>query len=806
MKQGDADTCLERKTSILFVADQLPFDIGPSTFCLLQPLMTVDGVRFGDLMDQFPNRARVWWMIRMGLGEITPGSLWTGRLQTASIGDLDSPDKDHYQVAKEEIEPSSKDWVSIVEYDQEPPALEMILDGQLDAPPTRPGKELLLRFRGATMGLFKLVDWGSGSKLQVSPLDLGRPQVTRAPSTRLPNEERFDLHLSRHSRNPMEVPTHTTIVLVPRKVALTLKGITLDAMTPAQVIRWGLERAGYSRTQQKSIRDSIEAAGKLQASDGDSERLQRFRELCGRAAKGIDLGVEVAQALGDYSAFKPLLEGHREKLLEIEVRRLVGERKRQIDEQIANQEKELARKKGDVEALQANYDTVKAAQERHLAEEHSSWLNRIQEREDQIARAERELADKQAKFGRAFEGAIAEYRERSQTVLQEVLTLMPLLSGTNPGAPQQTTATTSPSLLPSWLDAPKDRAGSIDKEKDFLGQFAEVARRRGFNYPEDVLVALHASVKSGSWTVLAGPSGLGKSTLPALYAEALGQRQELLQVPVRPDWLDDRQVLGAFNPLVNRFESSATGITEHLIQAAEDWRRQRGGIYLFLLDEMNLARVEHYFARFLSVLERRSDERTIELFSRTQENPADPMARHRVLAVPPNVRFIGTVNLDETVHFFSPKVLDRCSVVGLSAGPLDPALHPQATARDLGVRPVLWSSYESWCRPPAECPPSIVQLLQTIDEALRAAHLGLGYRAFQRARTFAAGARELLPSDVVTDFAVFQFVLPRVRTMQRDAKRVLDHLKRLLPAERYPRSSAAVARMQDGDEFFHVIG
>ena len=112
----------------------------------------------------------------------------------------------------------------------------------------------------------------------------------------------------------------------------------------------------------------------------------------------------------------------------------------------------------------------------------------------------------------------------------------------------------------------------------------------------------------------------------------------------------------------------------------------------------------------------------------------------------------------------------------------------------------------SWCRPPAECPASIVQLLQTIDETLRSVRLGLGYRAFQRARTFAAGARELLPGEVVADFAVFQFVLPRVRTMQRDAKRVLDQLQRLLPAERYPRSSAAVVRMQEGDEFFHVIG
>jgi hypothetical protein len=153
MRTGDAGTCLERRSPILFAADQLPFEIGVSTFCLLQPLMTVDGARLGGREDQFPNRARVWWIIRIGLDEITPGSLWTGRLQTASINDTDSPNKDCYQVVNDEIEPSSEDWVSIIEYDQCPPAIEAILDGQLDAPPTRPTKELLLRFRGQTAKL-----------------------------------------------------------------------------------------------------------------------------------------------------------------------------------------------------------------------------------------------------------------------------------------------------------------------------------------------------------------------------------------------------------------------------------------------------------------------------------------------------------------------------------------------------------------------------------------------------------------------------------------------------------------------------
>ena len=60
-------------------------------------------------------------------------------------------------------------------------------------------------------------------------------------------------------------------------------------------------------------------------------------------------------------------------------------------------------------------------------------------------------------------------------------------------------------------------------------------------------------------TVLAGPSGTGKSSLPRLYAEALGCRDEYLHIPVRPDWLDDRDLVGAFNALAQRFEPANAG-------------------------------------------------------------------------------------------------------------------------------------------------------------------------------------------------------------------------------------------------------
>lgn len=807
MKLANPDECLERRAQVLFVADQLPFQIGPLTFCLLQPLMTSDGARFGELSEVFPNRGRVWWMLRERLGEVTPGSLWSSRLQPASIEDVERPDKDYYQVAREDIEPGSKDWVSVVEFDRDLPPIHEILEAQLPAPPTRPAKEVLLRFRDATVGPFRLGEWSRGGALHVTPLDLNRAAVRRATALKLPGEQRFDLDLARLSRHSDEIPFHATIVLVPRKVALALDGDELDAMSATQVVKWALEKAGYSKGQQKPVREALDAVAKAPVSAADESRLQRFRDLCARAIHNVDLGSAVAAELAKHEGFQPFFELHREELLKAEVQRLIVERAGQIEESLAAKQGELESRRTELKAAQQQYDEMRASQEQSLEEEHAAWIDKIRQREDAVKRAERDLEQRQGRMNDALSGAIAEDRDRAQDVLQNVLTLMPLLP-TGLGGPGTTSraAAAAPALLPAWLDQPKTKVGALERESAFVQQFQDVVQRRGFVFEPEVLGAFHVAVKTGAWTVIAGPSGLGKSSLPALYAEALGQRQEMLSVAVRPDWLDDRQVLGAYNPLTERFETAATGITEHLIHAAEDWRRQRGGLYLIVLDEMNLARVEHYFARFLSIMERRADERTLELFSRTQENSDDPMARYRQLLVPPNVRFIGTVNLDETIHFFSPKVLDRCAIVALGQGPLDPAIEPNAQARELGLPCVPFAAYAGWVQPVTACPAAFQGLLVRLDEVLRAARSGLGYRSFQRARTFAASAKGVLGDDVAVDFAVFQYVLPRIRTLHRDAQGLLGELKRLLPEDRFPRSANALTRMHEGDEFFHIIG
>jgi hypothetical protein len=136
-----------------------------------------------------------------------------------------------------------------------------------------------------------------------------------------------------------------------------------------------------------------------------------------------------------------------------------------------------------------------------------------------------------------------------------------------------------------------------------------------------------------------------------------------LFVPVRPDWRDGRALLGYFNPITRTYEW--TPFLRFLLRASRGYRANDGLARFVILDEMNLAHVEHYLADLLSVLEsgRDSDGWTREALQFTQPDDAEGDLPPRELRLPPSLYVVGTVNADETTHAFSPKVLDRAFVL-----------------------------------------------------------------------------------------------------------------------------------------------
>lgn len=200
-------------------------------------------------------------------------------------------------------------------------------------------------------------------------------------------------------------------------------------------------------------------------------------------------------------------------------------------------------------------------------------------------------------------------------------------------------------------------------EGDILARLKEAAENDGLLYAEKDLFHFHISMKSSRLVILAGKSGIGKSGLVRLYGRALGLPESQVRfLPVRPSWMDDGDVLGYVDMKNMVYRSADTGLAELLIDAAAHPEKQ----YIVCFDEMNLARVEHYFAQFISVLEK-EDHPMIRLY-----NPSLAPRLYNSEKYPPeipvgrNVLFTGTVNVDESTCHFSDKILDRANVITLS--------------------------------------------------------------------------------------------------------------------------------------------
>ena len=138
---------------------------------------------------------------------------------------------------------------------------------------------------------------------------------------------------------------------------------------------------------------------------------------------------------------------------------------------------------------------------------------------------------------------------------------------------------------------------------------------------------------------------------------------------VRPDWNDNRSLLGFYNLITETYHP--TELLKLMLRAIGD----KNSPHFVILDEMNLAKVEHYFSDFLSCLEsRRVNEKDCIISEKkilhdseielkfTDEDGKEYVIPKRI-EIPLNMYFTGTINVDETTYMFSPKVLDRANVI-----------------------------------------------------------------------------------------------------------------------------------------------
>ena len=158
--------------------------------------------------------------------------------------------------------------------------------------------------------------------------------------------------------------------------------------------------------------------------------------------------------------------------------------------------------------------------------------------------------------------------------------------------------------------------------------------------------------------ILQGMSGTGKTSLAYAFGEYLSNPSTV--IPVQPMWKERTDLLGYFNEFTKRFNETDLLVKMYEALYSKD-------IYITVLDEMNIARIEYYFAEFLSLLELpNEEERYITVVSDQWKTDPKKMKEGKI-KLPPNMWFIGTANNDDSTFSISDKVYDRAMILNLDS-------------------------------------------------------------------------------------------------------------------------------------------
>ena len=189
-------------------------------------------------------------------------------------------------------------------------------------------------------------------------------------------------------------------------------------------------------------------------------------------------------------------------------------------------------------------------------------------------------------------------------------------------------------------------------------------------YTPEIVRRFVAGMASSKLLILEGISGTGKTSLPYSFSRYMNNPATI--VSVQPSFRDRTELLGYFNEFSKRFNE-----TEFLRALYE--ANYRPDPTLIVLDEMNLARIEYYFAEMLSVLEMPSkDEWVLDLVPTAWQGDPERLQDGK-LPVSDTTWFIGTANNDDSTFTITDKVYDRAMPIELNdrADAFECELHPQ---------------------------------------------------------------------------------------------------------------------------------
>lgn len=502
----------------------------------------------------------------------------------------------------------------------------------------------------------------------------------------------------------------------------------------------------------------------------DTLKKQRDREKKEREKLQIEYDTLV-ESYGEYERFKDrnLIEENRDlenelKRLEERIKQVEEDREKRINaiQEQANKKEQLCNEKLDkieqYNRLESELNTLKI-EHRKLREqlrEQDYYENECKILEDRIKHLQSQFMGKE------------EQTKREEAIKQDY-TLKIKLNDENKNAEND--------------------------EIKWLNNIKLNMKKYGVEYSDRLLYAFHTALKTSSMSplsVLSGVSGTGKSELPKLYAYFGGFN--FLSEAVQPTWDSPASMVGFYNTIEGKFDS--TNLFKFLVQTSINSSDENApnpyglkeSMNLILLDELNLAHIELYFAEFLSKFEIKRGSNNVNLEIPIGAGLTMP------IELDTNLLWVGTMNEDETTKSLSDKVLDRAFCINF---PRPKELVSRLKLEKLTeICEFKWlpkTTWEKWVNGSAKNSKDkdledYRKIIEKINEKLALAHRAIGHRVWQSMEAYILNYPPVYgekTKKIAFEDAIVQKIMPKLRGIELhgEEKKALEGIKELIIKE-----------------------
>lgn len=312
-----------------------------------------------------------------------------------------------------------------------------------------------------------------------------------------------------------------------------------------------------------------------------------------------------------------------------------------------------------------------------------------------------------------------------------------------------------------------------------------VQTKRKYEYND--IINIYISVAQNFLTIFSGEPGTGKTSMCNIIADTLGLSNinRFVPVSVERGWSSKRDLIGYFNPLTRKYDKSNSKVYDAL-RTLDIERNNSKYPYIIMLDEANLSPIEYYWADFMRLTDIESDSsRSINIGTETE------------IFVPETLKFIATINTDQTTETLSPRLIDRACIIKLPEVSMTEDKVKSAPSAEL----ITWNNFKNTFFKVSKLQDSTEKILAKIYKLFTSYGMNVSPRIQRIIEDYVKAAQEIMVDEVASksetaiDYAVVQKLLPKINGYYSNYEGFFKSLREICTENNLKMTNKAIDKM-----------